>query len=281
MREALARGDAADLSFVAHSLKGISAQIGVVRVAALSSDLERLGQRGRARRRGRPPHRAGTGDRQAAAAPRTGASGAGRRLGRTRTSTDEHGPTRTAGPFLFVFVRVRRCSSVFVRLDHRGRARYKSASPSGDLSTNRTPPRAERGRSHLRLGPALVAQRGPDGYRPARRHAVSQRGRSKLAGRSRWRHRRRRSGPLDADVARRRYVGRQRGAALRGDGHRRRPGCVRIARPADAHRPARIARASMLESSRNACRHCCRPDLSQHRRRPAWRPPRGCRARIA
>jgi len=46
MREALARGDAADLSFVAHSLKGISAQLGVVRVATVSSDLERLGREG-------------------------------------------------------------------------------------------------------------------------------------------------------------------------------------------------------------------------------------------
>ncbi len=40
IREALGRSDAADLTFVAHSLKGISAQLGVVRVAAISSELE-------------------------------------------------------------------------------------------------------------------------------------------------------------------------------------------------------------------------------------------------
>ncbi|HEY4573165.1 MAG TPA: Hpt domain-containing protein, partial [Thermoanaerobaculia bacterium] len=44
MREAVARTDAADLVFVAHSLKGISAQIGVVRVAALSAEIERTGR---------------------------------------------------------------------------------------------------------------------------------------------------------------------------------------------------------------------------------------------
>ncbi|HEY4593314.1 MAG TPA: ATP-binding protein [Thermoanaerobaculia bacterium] len=44
MREALARADAADLVFVAHSLKGISAQIGVVCVAELSAKIERLGK---------------------------------------------------------------------------------------------------------------------------------------------------------------------------------------------------------------------------------------------
>jgi HPt (histidine-containing phosphotransfer) domain-containing protein len=43
MREAVARADAADLTFVAHSLKGISAQIGVVRVAELSAEIERMG----------------------------------------------------------------------------------------------------------------------------------------------------------------------------------------------------------------------------------------------
>jgi signal transduction histidine kinase/HPt (histidine-containing phosphotransfer) domain-containing protein/ActR/RegA family two-component response regulator len=43
MREAVARRDAADLNFLAHSLKGISAQLGVVRVADLSAQLERLG----------------------------------------------------------------------------------------------------------------------------------------------------------------------------------------------------------------------------------------------
>jgi signal transduction histidine kinase/CheY-like chemotaxis protein/HPt (histidine-containing phosphotransfer) domain-containing protein len=46
MREALERSDAADLTFVAHSLKGISAQIGVARVAALSADLERRARDG-------------------------------------------------------------------------------------------------------------------------------------------------------------------------------------------------------------------------------------------
>jgi signal transduction histidine kinase/CheY-like chemotaxis protein len=43
MREAVARSDAADLNFVAHSLKGISAQLGVVRVAEISAQLERMG----------------------------------------------------------------------------------------------------------------------------------------------------------------------------------------------------------------------------------------------
>ncbi|HSU84861.1 MAG TPA: ATP-binding protein [Thermoanaerobaculia bacterium] len=41
LREALARADAADLIFAAHSLKGISAQIGVVRVAEISGEIER------------------------------------------------------------------------------------------------------------------------------------------------------------------------------------------------------------------------------------------------
>jgi CheY-like chemotaxis protein/HPt (histidine-containing phosphotransfer) domain-containing protein/anti-sigma regulatory factor (Ser/Thr protein kinase) len=44
MREAVARADAADLVFVAHSLKGISAQIGVVRVAERSAEIERRGR---------------------------------------------------------------------------------------------------------------------------------------------------------------------------------------------------------------------------------------------
>jgi signal transduction histidine kinase/HPt (histidine-containing phosphotransfer) domain-containing protein/ActR/RegA family two-component response regulator len=44
MREAVVRADAADLTFVAHSLKGISAQIGVVRVAAISAEIERMGR---------------------------------------------------------------------------------------------------------------------------------------------------------------------------------------------------------------------------------------------
>jgi CheY-like chemotaxis protein/HPt (histidine-containing phosphotransfer) domain-containing protein len=43
LREAVARADAADLTFMAHSLKGISAQIGVVRVAGISAELERMG----------------------------------------------------------------------------------------------------------------------------------------------------------------------------------------------------------------------------------------------
>jgi CheY-like chemotaxis protein/HPt (histidine-containing phosphotransfer) domain-containing protein len=46
MREAVARADAADLTFMAHSLKGISAQIGVVRVAELSAEIERMGGNG-------------------------------------------------------------------------------------------------------------------------------------------------------------------------------------------------------------------------------------------
>ncbi|PYQ59495.1 MAG: hypothetical protein DMF53_18670, partial [Acidobacteria bacterium] len=44
MREAVARADATDLVFVAHSLKGISAQIGVVRVAELSAKIEQRGR---------------------------------------------------------------------------------------------------------------------------------------------------------------------------------------------------------------------------------------------
>ena len=60
---------------------------------------------------------------------------------------------------------------------------------------------------------------------------------------------------------RRRYVERQRGAALRGDGHRCRSGCVRIARPADAHRPARIAghrrrKARATRAGTTAARTC-------------------------
>jgi signal transduction histidine kinase/ligand-binding sensor domain-containing protein/CheY-like chemotaxis protein/HPt (histidine-containing phosphotransfer) domain-containing protein len=43
MREALARGDARELTFVAHSLKGSSSQIGALRVAALSFELEKRG----------------------------------------------------------------------------------------------------------------------------------------------------------------------------------------------------------------------------------------------
>jgi signal transduction histidine kinase/CheY-like chemotaxis protein/HPt (histidine-containing phosphotransfer) domain-containing protein len=43
MRQALLRGDAAELNFVAHSLRGSSAQIGALRVAALSADLEQKG----------------------------------------------------------------------------------------------------------------------------------------------------------------------------------------------------------------------------------------------
>jgi signal transduction histidine kinase/HPt (histidine-containing phosphotransfer) domain-containing protein/ActR/RegA family two-component response regulator len=41
MRQALLRSDAAELNFVAHSLKGSSAQIGTVRIASLSAELER------------------------------------------------------------------------------------------------------------------------------------------------------------------------------------------------------------------------------------------------
>ncbi len=44
MREAVVRADAEDLNFVAHSLRGISAQLGVVRVADLSAELERMGR---------------------------------------------------------------------------------------------------------------------------------------------------------------------------------------------------------------------------------------------
>jgi CheY-like chemotaxis protein/HPt (histidine-containing phosphotransfer) domain-containing protein len=44
MREALARGDAEELAFVAHSLKGSSGQIGALRVAALSGELEQRGK---------------------------------------------------------------------------------------------------------------------------------------------------------------------------------------------------------------------------------------------
>ena len=44
MREAVIRADAADLNFVAHSLKGISAQLGVLRVSDLSDELERMGR---------------------------------------------------------------------------------------------------------------------------------------------------------------------------------------------------------------------------------------------
>jgi signal transduction histidine kinase/CheY-like chemotaxis protein/HPt (histidine-containing phosphotransfer) domain-containing protein len=44
MRQAVERRDAEDLSFVAHSLKGISAQLGVARVAAVSAEIERLGR---------------------------------------------------------------------------------------------------------------------------------------------------------------------------------------------------------------------------------------------
>ena len=43
MREALARADAQELTFVAHSLKGSSSQVGALRVAALSFELEKRG----------------------------------------------------------------------------------------------------------------------------------------------------------------------------------------------------------------------------------------------
>ena len=44
MRGALARGDAEELAFVAHSLKGSSGQLGALRVAALSGELEGRGK---------------------------------------------------------------------------------------------------------------------------------------------------------------------------------------------------------------------------------------------
>jgi HPt (histidine-containing phosphotransfer) domain-containing protein len=40
MREALAAGDGAALDFAAHSLKGVGAQLGAARLAALSHTLE-------------------------------------------------------------------------------------------------------------------------------------------------------------------------------------------------------------------------------------------------
>src|SRR6185369_14296927 len=43
MKEALARLDGDELAFVAHSLKGSSAQLGAQRVAALSFELEKKG----------------------------------------------------------------------------------------------------------------------------------------------------------------------------------------------------------------------------------------------
>jgi len=43
MRQALIRTDGKDLTFLAHSLKGSSAQIGAVRVASLSAELEEKG----------------------------------------------------------------------------------------------------------------------------------------------------------------------------------------------------------------------------------------------
>ncbi len=46
MRESVDREDAADLAFVAHSLKGISAQLGVVQVAEVSARLEKVGREG-------------------------------------------------------------------------------------------------------------------------------------------------------------------------------------------------------------------------------------------
>ena len=47
MRSAVARGDLQDLVLVAHNLKGGSAQIGALRVAALSRELEESGREGR------------------------------------------------------------------------------------------------------------------------------------------------------------------------------------------------------------------------------------------
>jgi len=46
MREALLRADAEDLHFTAHSLKGSSAQIGALQIAALSAEIEQRAQRG-------------------------------------------------------------------------------------------------------------------------------------------------------------------------------------------------------------------------------------------
>jgi HPt (histidine-containing phosphotransfer) domain-containing protein len=43
MHQALGRADAGDLAFVAHSLKGSSGQIGALRVASLSFELETKG----------------------------------------------------------------------------------------------------------------------------------------------------------------------------------------------------------------------------------------------
>jgi CheY-like chemotaxis protein/HPt (histidine-containing phosphotransfer) domain-containing protein len=44
MRVALVRGDAAELAFIAHTLKGSSGQLGALRVAALSGELEGRGK---------------------------------------------------------------------------------------------------------------------------------------------------------------------------------------------------------------------------------------------
>ena len=46
MREALGRGDLQKLAFIAHSFKGSSAQVGALRVAALSLELEKRGRAG-------------------------------------------------------------------------------------------------------------------------------------------------------------------------------------------------------------------------------------------
>ncbi|MEA2562907.1 MAG: hypothetical protein QOH06_4411 [Acidobacteriota bacterium] len=47
MRGALARGDRQELTLVAHTLKGGSAQLGALRVASVSSELEESGKEGR------------------------------------------------------------------------------------------------------------------------------------------------------------------------------------------------------------------------------------------
>jgi CheY-like chemotaxis protein/HPt (histidine-containing phosphotransfer) domain-containing protein len=52
MRSALARGDGKDLTLVAHTLKGGSAQLGAMRVAAVSRELEENGKEGRLDRAG-------------------------------------------------------------------------------------------------------------------------------------------------------------------------------------------------------------------------------------
>jgi HPt (histidine-containing phosphotransfer) domain-containing protein len=47
LREALARGDREEVVFVAHSLKGSSGQLGALRLAAVSRELEERGKESR------------------------------------------------------------------------------------------------------------------------------------------------------------------------------------------------------------------------------------------